>query len=259
MDKRDREILQFTVDAGILLLANGAETFRAQQTMVYIAKNLGAEGFEAYVLTNGIIASLKGDSAHAQVRHSPRNGMHMGRVEAINEMSREIANGVLDLDGAKVRLEQVRAMPDMTVRDQVLACAAGSVCFGYIFGGNVLECLIAGAVGGMVQYAMVMLARTGMNRIFARLASAAMLVCAVSLVQVICPWLDVETTAIGALMPLTPGVAVTMGIRDYVSGDYLAGTIRLIDALFAAGSVAIGVGAALGLVNLLGGGLVLWN
>ena len=199
MDKRDREILQFTVDAGILLLANGAETFRAQQTMVYIAKNLGAEGCEAYVLTNGIIASLKGDSAHAQVRHSPRNGMHMGRVEAINEMSREIANGVLDLDGAKVRLEQVRAMPDMTVRDQVLACAAGSVCFGYIFGGNVLECLIAGAVGGMVQYAMVMLARTGMNRIFARLASAAMLVCAVSLVQVICPWLDVETTAIGAL------------------------------------------------------------
>ena len=259
MDKRDSEILQLTVDAGILLLSSGAETFRAQQTMVYIAKNLGAEGFEAYVLTNGIIASLKGDSAHAQVRHSPRNGMHMGRVEAINEMSREIANGVLDLEGARVRLEQVRAMPDISVEDQVIACAAGSVCFGYLFGGGVLECMMAGVVAGMVQFMMVMLTRTGMNRIFARLASAAMLVCAVSLVEVAYPWLDVEITAIGALMPLTPGVALTMGIRDYVSGDYLAGTIRLIDAIFAAGSVAIGVGAALGFVNLLGGGIVLWN
>ena len=45
---------------------------------------------------------------------------------------------------------------------------------------------------------------------------------------------ETKTPTIGALMPLTPGVALTMSIRDFISGDYLSGTIRLIDALLTA-------------------------
>ena len=33
-----------------------------------------------------------------------------------------------------------------------------------------------------------------------------------------------------------------MGIRDFVQGDYLSGTIRMIDALLIAASIAIGTG-----------------
>ena len=46
---------------------------------------------------------------------------------------------------------------------------------------------------------------------------------------------------IGALMVLTPGVALTMGIRDIINADYLSGTIRLFDALLCAGCLACGV------------------
>ena len=46
---------------------------------------------------------------------------------------------------------------------------------------------------------------------------------------------------IGALMVLTPGVALTMGVRDILNGDYLSGSIRLLDALLIAGSIACGV------------------
>ena len=45
---------------------------------------------------------------------------------------------------------------------------------------------------------------------------------------------------IGALMVLTPGVALTMGVRDILNGDYLSGSIRLLDALLIAGSIAGG-------------------
>ena len=51
---------------------------------------------------------------------------------------------------------------------------------------------------------------------------------------------------IGTLMILTPGIAFTMGIRDFVQGDYLSGTIRMIDALLIAASIAIGTGLVLG-------------
>ncbi|MFR3603802.1 MAG: threonine/serine exporter family protein [Faecalibacterium sp.] len=59
---------------------------------------------------------------------------------------------------------------------------------------------------------------------------------------------------IGSLMILTPGIAFTMGIRDFVHGDYLSGTIRMIDALLIAASIAIGTGLVLSLYALFDGG-----
>ena len=66
-------------------------------------------------------------------------------------------------------------------------------------------------------------------------------------------WLTTQTVgawdiAIGVLI-----IAFTMGIRDFVQGDYLSGTIRMIDALLIAASIAIGTGLVLSLTSLLTG------
>ena len=61
---------------------------------------------------------------------------------------------------------------------------------------------------------------------------------------------------IGSLMILTPGIAFTMGIRDFVQGDYLSGTIRMIDALLIAASIAIGTGLVLSLYTFFTGVVV---
>ena len=64
---------------------------------------------------------------------------------------------------------------------------------------------------------------------------------------------SVNHAAIGALMILTPGVAFTMSIRDFVRGDYLSGTIRMIDAVLVAACLACGAGLVLRLHTLLTG------
>ena len=61
---------------------------------------------------------------------------------------------------------------------------------------------------------------------------------------------------IGALMVLTPGVALTMGIRDIINSDYLSGTIRLVDALLVAGCLAVGVTLGYTLLSTVTG--VVW-
>ena len=70
-----------------------------------------------------------------------------------------------------------------------------------------------------------------------------------------CSLLGIESShaIIGTLMILTPGIAFTMGIRDFVQGDYLSGTIRMIDALLIAASIAIGTGLVLSLTSILTG------
>ena len=57
---------------------------------------------------------------------------------------------------------------------------------------------------------------------------------------------------IGSIIPLVPGVPLTNSIRDFFNGDYISGTIRLIDTLLIAACIAIGVGGMLMIANMLG-------
>ena len=83
------------MDAGQTLLENGGEVFRVQQTMEIMAHSLGVRDFHVYVLSNGIFASASMGSAHnvSLIRHVPAVTIHLGRVEAVNELSRELAAG----------------------------------------------------------------------------------------------------------------------------------------------------------------------
>ena len=72
------------------------------------------------------------------------------------------------------------------------------------------------------------------NRIFTDIVAAfACTVWSVG-VQAALPAVSANAAIIGALMVLTPGVALTMGVRDILNGDYL-------DAVLIAGSIACGV------------------
>ena len=106
--------LDLILDAGQTLLENGGEVFRAQQTMEIMAHSLGVEEFHVYVLTNGIFASARpaGGTSISMVRHVPRVSIHLGRVEAVNELSRELAAGQLDMIQARRKLADARAIGD---------------------------------------------------------------------------------------------------------------------------------------------------
>ena len=62
------------------------------------------------------------------------------------------------------------------------------------------------------------------------------------------PQIDMDKIIIGGLIILVPGMPFTTSIRDFFNGDYLSGTIRLIDALLVAVCMAIGVGIVYTLV-----------
>ena len=58
---------------------------------------------------------------------------------------------------------------------------------------------------------------------------------------------------IGSIIRLVPGVALTTSIRDFLNGDYLSGTIRMIDAVLVACCIALGVGIVLSAFQMLTG------
>ena len=233
-----RRAMHLVMDAGKLLLENGGEVFRVQQTMQFMAESLDIEGFNTYVVTNGIFASA---NACNEVRHIPSVSIHLARVEAVNELSRELAAGAIDLEGAEARLDKIRSLPACRPAMLIGAAAAGSACFGYLFGGGLPETLAALAAGAVESILVQLCRRWHISRIFSDIISAAAGTAVALLCRVLWPPLDVSTAAIGALMVLTPGVSLAMGIRDIINADYLSGAIRLLDAVLVAGCLAGGV------------------
>ena len=209
------------MDAGQTLLENGGEVFRAQQTMEIMAASLGVRDFHVYVLTNGIFASahLPGRDAVSLVRHVP----------------------TVSVVEAEARLNTARTLPRSTPQLEILACVVGSAGFAYLFGGTLADMPVAAVAGLLEALVCQQFARHGINRIFTDIVAAFCGTIWAIAVQTVVPAVNANAAIIGALMVLTPGVALTMGVRDILNGDYLSGSIRLLDALLIAGSIAGGV------------------
>ena len=209
--ERQQEILEFALEAGRVLLANGGEIFRVQETMQRIAASYGAQNFNVYVLTNGLFASLKGngETFSGEVRSVNVTNIHLKRIVAVNELSRAIERGGVPLDA--------------------------------------LAALLAGFA---LEPLRIFLARRGTNRFIENLLSAAWVaavsVAAVQLMNQLGAACSIDKVIIGGIIPLVPGIALTNGVRDIAGCDYLSGTIRGIEALLIGAAIALGVGFVLG-------------
>ena len=247
-----RRIMDFIMAAGQTLLENGAEVFRVEQTMEIMAASFHLREFHVYVLTNGIFASA-GTAEMSEVRNVPTRTTHLGRVAAVNQLSRQIASGEVDtIDEAETRLAQARCIPFPKDWVQLAAGMGGAFCFALIFGGDLKAGLAAAAAGVAANAYLLFCGRHGVGGGFRTISTAALITLCCILG---CSLLGTEAShaIIGTLMILTPGIAFTMGIRDFVQGDYLSGTIRMIDALLIAASIAIGTGLVLSLYAFLKG------
>lgn len=252
-----QRVLDFVTQAGEVLLKNGAEVSRTQQTMEIMAKSLGVNDFHGYVLTNGLFTSMGAAGGQpAQVRSVPASSVHLGRVEAVNALSRRIAGGQVPLEQAYEELQRIRCMPCAPGRQQVLACGLGSACFAILFGGVWQDGLVALAVGLGLQLVLLGLDKWGAGKLFSRFLGAAFVALATLLIFAAGFGLHSDKAIIGALMPLVPGMALTLGIRDLIDTDFLSGVIRMLDALLTAACIALGAGLVLALANLVPGVMV---
>ena len=243
------------MDCGQAMLANGGEVFRAQDTMEIMARSFGIVDFHVYVLTNGIFASAQNGTVSA-VRHVPVVSTNLGHVEAINAISRRVADGELDLNSARLEFERMKRMPTLSPLYNCAAGTMGAGCFAMLFGGG-LPGMLVGALGGLLASASsCALSKHHISRIFRDMLSAIAGTLTALIAQLVYPALQVNFAIIGALMVLTPGVALTMGIRDIINSDYLSGTIRLVDALLVAGCLAVGVTLGYTLLSTVTG--VVW-
>ena len=263
------------------LLKNGGEIFRVQQTMQLVAKAYGIPGFQVYVLANGLFVSMQeegrtitrpvesGDAAGqehlfgqehlasrahlaSQVRYVPLSSVHLGRVAAVNNLSREIVAQKYTVEEASRKIEQIDKLPFTSNAVQTLMSGLGAGAFCILFGGSLLDSAAAFLSGLVLWIFVLFLTARGANKIMVNiLASALVTAMGVLFFHLFSFGDSMDMIVIGSIVPLLPGVPLTNSIRDYLNGDYLSGTIRMIDAVLVACCIALGVGIVLRVFQLV--------
>lgn len=253
-----KEILALAVEMGDALLRNGAEVYRVEDTVMHILEAYEIENYDVYVLSNGIFASANEDKddACSMIRHVPLGTTHLGRIAALNQLSREICSHECSLLNAWERLDACREIPFYRKSIQIVFCGLGCACFGYLFGGRPLDAVAAFFIGLLLKMFLIALKRGKNSKFIINILGSAF----VTLLSLVVFSLGVpilyDKVIIGDIMPLVPGIALTTSIRDFFNGDYLSGAIHMIDAVLTAFCIAVGVGAVITVYRLMMGGVL---
>jgi len=254
-DARMDEILDVTTQIGHIMLENGAEIFRVEESMERISHYYGIDDSHFFVLSNGILTS--GGMNYSNMDFIPFKGTQLEKVVAANDLSRGIVEGRFTLAQARKQIEKIKAMPPKSNLEQILATAIGSSSFCAIFGGNILDCT-ASAVAGMILWIIILWAGTRhMTRIASNILGSLIAGSCCLVFQKLGFGDHLANMIIGATIPLFPGVSFTNGIRDLANEDYIAGSTRMLDAMTIFICIAAGTALAFILDSKIEGSMMI--
>lgn len=247
--------------AAVMVLENGGETSRAEETATILCHAAGREEAEVIALPTGIFITAErqgGRKVSSAVRIKSRS-INLYRVERVNALSRDFAAGKLTLASLHEKLLTLKQ--SILYRKPVICVAAGvssamfSLLFEEVLNVTVLFDLLVTFVCAFAAQALCMSSRLKNSYQFSVtfLASALIALLAV-LLTALCGIGNLSVIIIGAMTPLLPGLSLTNAIRDTVMGDLVSGTVRIVETLLIAIGIAGGVGVVLAVyVNFAGG------
>ena len=245
--KKEKIYFALVTRLGSEMLENGGEIFRTGDVMTYAAHALGLKDFNTFVIANGIFASMLTDSQmySCRVRYISLSPINICRLEALNTLARRIAAGLNDPSEIEAELDKIHSLQSSNNLIKIISAGFGSGGFCYLFGGSFFDALTAFCAGCILYiFVLYLLPKLSLPKIMYNIAASIIAVCACILLHFIGLGDQLDRITIGALFLLVPGIALTNSFRNFLENDYLAGLVRLGDALVTAGGIAIGVGIA---------------
>lgn len=254
-----KKVVDLALEAGKILLKNGAEIFRVEETMTRICQRFHVDYVDTFTMSHAIfITAEKGmNEVYTKVRQVPLSGAHLGIVAEVNDLSREISAGHLGIDEAWARLREIEKIPPKRGVYRVFAAGVSSGALGYLLGASGSESIVAFVIGCILYLWVLLGEKYNLSKIIVNIVGGA-LITVLALIAAHFPFavgLQIDGMIVGAIMPLVPGIAFTNAIRDIADSDFLSGTVRMIDALLVFVYIAIGVGTTLSIYNNMFGGI----
>lgn len=245
-------LLDTAVMAGEVMLRNGAETHRVEDTMVRMLKVSGLAHTQVFVMTTGFMVTLDDKSIDSMtvVRRIESRGTNLEKIADINEISRQFCKGAITLQEAFHRIREIyrNRTPLKLNLLPMIAITAG---FTGMLGGSFSDVIAAGA-SGIISAGVLLGCKKKQIHMFLTniICSLVIAVFAHLWIRFLPGRYDMDMVIIGSIMPLVPGAAITNAILDTLYGDYISGSAKILEAFVIAVSVVLGVGIGMAVMQL---------
>jgi len=250
MIQREKDILYIACTIGKMILQNGGETYRTEETIVRICEHYHIRA-SSFATLNTIITSIdpfetqgaSGNYTYVDRIHS--RTINLEKVHRLNDLARNLDR--YDLQGLKEEIRRIEGECAVPLKLKITGHVLAGISFAFLFGGNLQDAVVA--VISMFFLAVLEKAfrQAKINGFFTNLAGG-MLATAISLFFFRAGFVvTFSTSIIAALMLLAPGIAFTNSIRDIISGDFISGVSRGVEAMTTGIALAAGSGVVLSL------------
>ena len=125
--------------------------------------------------------------------------------------------------------------------------------FGIVFGGGINESMIGGIGGFFIGTASYILSKYEINSVLVNVIGSGGATAIACMGTYLGYTEKTSIIIIACLMNLVPGLAFVNSIRDFIAGDLIAGSSRLMEVLMTATSLAVGTGIIMKIYRAIGG------
>lgn len=254
-ERVDERILDIAMRAGEILLRNGAETYRVEETMTYILRLSSADGVHVFALMTGLMAELRrtGEKPVMELRRIRFRGMNLLKIFRVNQISRDLCASKIsfhEADEALRSLEEDKSMPKGIFPLTMLLASL----FTLMMGGNLVDMAGALIAGIPLAFCVYSLSAKFQGPFFYNILGALLVSLVAGLtLRLLIPSMKLDLVIISTEMLLFPGTAITNAVRDTFKGDYISGLGRGMEAIVVALGLAVGSGIGLVLSGNISG------
>ena len=250
LDQTERQKIRLIGLAAQMVLENGGETYRVEETAMRMAGGLGMADVNVVAFPTSIFVNVDGCSRIRRITH---RGTNTSRLARINDVSRRVERGELSPEEAEAALEAIAADPGWHHATLVAAYGVSAASFSLLFGGTPGSLLVALFTGMLIQALQPLFAHLAMGTLLFNFCGGVIGALLCQLSAMLGPYVDVNAAIIGAIMPLLTGLLMTTAVRDTMYGDLMSGIARAVEALLLAACVALGVFVGLETAAMMGG------
>lgn len=249
------ELINAAMDVGHLLLYNGAEIYRVEESIQRIFNAYGIKSGQVFAIPTCIFVTITTEDGKplTQIRRLTARETNLDKVERANALCRRVCELHPDFASIREEVQQIDRRPVYGFYTQVAAFALVAFSFTLFWGGNFADACCAILCGAVVKCLTEVLKRVEVNAFFINI-TASFAAAAIALFMVhIGLGVNQDKIIIGAMMNLVPGIVITTFMRDIMAGDLVAGLVRFMESVLVAAAIALGTGLALMLAQLLVG------
>ena len=249
------KLIHIATYAGKVMLENGAEIYRVEDTINRICSAYGAKMTDSFATPTGIMVSIySGNEVSSVIKRIKTNTVNLNKVAKINDLSRQIQIKLITLDELYYDIKKIEAEKPYRNRLVIPFASLTAASFSLMFGGNFNDFLVTLLSGFIIKTLQVIFNRHSINGFFTNYICGAL----ATLISIFFYNINFISTihfsVIGTIMLLVPGLAITNATRDIIAGDFLAGITKAAEAFLVAIAIAAGSGSILSLfINTVGG------